>query len=203
MGAMTVATAQRSRSRGTRAQSRRVIVLAAGSTFVERGYEASSIEEIAHRAGLTRTALLYHFKSKEELLSAVVEPLLIALDELLAATPPVEQPTPSGRRDVIERLLEVLVRHRDAAEALVRFQSNLSALEIGAASGRYQAELALRLGGRAAETDPDMRLRIAAAIATVRGMLAGQRDIDLADADLRARLVELIDGLVGAEAAVC
>ncbi|HNW27891.1 MAG TPA: TetR/AcrR family transcriptional regulator [Spirochaetota bacterium] len=44
------------------------ILDAAIHEFVERGYEATSMESIAARAGLTKGGLYYHFESKDDIL---------------------------------------------------------------------------------------------------------------------------------------
>jgi AcrR family transcriptional regulator len=49
---------------------------AAQSVFVRAGFEAATIEEIAERAGYTRGAFYFNFKSKEELLIAAVTRVL-------------------------------------------------------------------------------------------------------------------------------
>ena len=47
---------------------------AALDLFLQQGYDAASLEEVAERVGVTRPAVLYHFGSKEALLLSVVEP---------------------------------------------------------------------------------------------------------------------------------
>lgn len=59
------------RSRGPyakTAQRRSDILDAAQASFVERGYEAASLRNIAERAGISYQGLLHHFPSKEALL---------------------------------------------------------------------------------------------------------------------------------------
>ncbi|WP_234425415.1 ScbR family autoregulator-binding transcription factor [Streptomyces kebangsaanensis] len=79
-------------------RTRRRLLDAAASTFLEHGYEGASIGEITHRAGLTRGAVYFHFASKEELAQGV-------LDEAV---------TTEGVRPQILKLQEVV----DAAMAL-------------------------------------------------------------------------------------
>jgi AcrR family transcriptional regulator len=55
--------------------TRQRILDAAAELFVERGYEATSLREIAERVGVTKAALYYHFPGKEDLLRALLEPL--------------------------------------------------------------------------------------------------------------------------------
>lgn len=51
--------------------------------FGEQGYEKTSLREIAERLDVTKAALYYHFKSKEEILESVLEDYLSDVEELL------------------------------------------------------------------------------------------------------------------------
>lgn len=56
------------------AETRREQLLrSATELFSEKGYEGTSTEEIARRAGLTKGALYFHFKSKEDMLFAIIQ----------------------------------------------------------------------------------------------------------------------------------
>jgi len=44
--------------------TRQRILDVASELFVERGYDATSLREIAERLGVTKAALYYHFASK-------------------------------------------------------------------------------------------------------------------------------------------
>lgn len=67
------------------------LTAAALELFVEKGYAATRLEEIAARAGVSKGTLYLYFASKEELFKAVVRegllPLLAAGEELLARGP--------------------------------------------------------------------------------------------------------------------
>jgi AcrR family transcriptional regulator len=52
--------------------------------FTERGYEATSLREIADRLDYTKAALYYHFRSKDEILRALLEPYDAVMEELLS-----------------------------------------------------------------------------------------------------------------------
>ena len=56
-----------------RSEIKDTILTAAAAAFRARGYASTSMQEIAEAVGLTRPALSYHFKNKEELLSSLVE----------------------------------------------------------------------------------------------------------------------------------
>jgi AcrR family transcriptional regulator len=46
---------------------------AAAETFAERGFEAATMDEIAERVGLSKGALYYRYKSKEDLFIALLD----------------------------------------------------------------------------------------------------------------------------------
>jgi AcrR family transcriptional regulator len=59
--------------------------------FTEHGYEKTSLREVAERLGVTKAALYYHFKSKEEIVNSFVEDRMRMMDELITwaeAQPP-------------------------------------------------------------------------------------------------------------------
>ena len=62
------------------------LVNAAQALFIKKGYRATTTEEIAHLAGLTKGALYFHFKSKEAIFSEILKR---ALDQFAAAFEPV------------------------------------------------------------------------------------------------------------------
>ncbi|HSO54506.1 MAG TPA: TetR/AcrR family transcriptional regulator [Actinomycetes bacterium] len=56
-----------------REQTRQGLVTAAEACFVSRGFHASSVDEVAERAGYTKGAVYSNFTSKEDLFFAVYE----------------------------------------------------------------------------------------------------------------------------------
>ena len=56
-----------------REQTRQELLSAAEACFVTRGFHASSVEEVAERAGYTKGAVYSNFASKEDLFFAVYE----------------------------------------------------------------------------------------------------------------------------------
>lgn len=87
--AATAPTAPKLEARG--GESRREALLdAAAAMFAAKGYDGTSIRDIAGAVGMLPGSLYYHFKSKEELLIAVyrkgVARFEAAIDEALAST---------------------------------------------------------------------------------------------------------------------
>ncbi|WP_378208776.1 TetR/AcrR family transcriptional regulator [Actinoallomurus acaciae] len=92
-------------NREMRAQSQQRILEAALMAFAERGYEGTTIAQIAERAGVARGLVSYYFPAKEKLLQTLLGQ---ALDGILALTDPAEgEDTPDLRlAGVIGRTLE-------------------------------------------------------------------------------------------------
>lgn len=65
------------------ANSRIMILNAAERLFVEKGYHAISMREIADAVGMTKAALYYHFRDKEQLFMAILEGVLSELSALI------------------------------------------------------------------------------------------------------------------------
>jgi AcrR family transcriptional regulator len=61
---------RRAEARGT---ARERLLDAAAEVFAERGYRASSVEDIAAAAGLTKGAVYWNFDSKEDVFFALIE----------------------------------------------------------------------------------------------------------------------------------
>ena len=76
--------------------TRTALVAVARRLFTERGYAATSTNEIVERAGVTRGALYHHFSTKDELFRAVFEQLEDEVtkrvaEEALRGADPLEQ----------------------------------------------------------------------------------------------------------------
>lgn len=86
------------------------ILRAALDEFAARGYHATSVREIAERVGITKTAVLYHFPGKADILGALAEPMVNDLDQAMDAA---ESLAPAAARwSAVEGLLEVWLTHR-------------------------------------------------------------------------------------------
>ncbi|MCX7028101.1 MAG: helix-turn-helix domain containing protein [Spirochaetes bacterium] len=72
--------------------------------FSERGYEGTSMKQIAQAVGLTESAIYRHFKGKEDLLAEI-----IALTERAATQPISETGKDAGGSSVFRRLFEAPV----------------------------------------------------------------------------------------------
>lgn len=76
--------APKSRSAQRTEDTREAILRAAELRFAAKGFYPTRLEDIADDVGITRTAVIYHFKDKETLYNAVLETLFTELDTVIA-----------------------------------------------------------------------------------------------------------------------
>ncbi|MEU3980898.1 helix-turn-helix domain-containing protein [Streptomyces sp. NPDC026672] len=73
-------------------RTRRAVVETARALFVERGFDATSLQLIADTMGVTKANVYYYFRTKSELLEAVLAPSVAALEALLDGAEAVDDP---------------------------------------------------------------------------------------------------------------
>ena len=73
------------RTRVEMEETRASLLATARNVFSERGYAATSMDDLTAQAGLTRGALYHHFGDKKGLLLAVVEQIDAEMDQRLQA----------------------------------------------------------------------------------------------------------------------
>ncbi|TMC09769.1 MAG: TetR family transcriptional regulator, partial [Chloroflexi bacterium] len=67
-----------------RADTRARIQAVALELFAQQGYDKTSLREIAERLGVTKAALYYHFKSKEDIVASLVADYFTQIDDMVA-----------------------------------------------------------------------------------------------------------------------
>lgn len=75
--------------------------------FAEKGYEATSMREIAEHLGITKPALYYHFDSKEAIVRELLRELLAQVAELVSWVQG-HKVTPQLRREVLLRWSDIM-----------------------------------------------------------------------------------------------
>src|ERR1700747_4652 len=76
--------------------ARERMVMAAVDLFTEQGYDATTVAQIAERAGVTKSTFFRHFPDKRELLVAGQETLSRLLTEGIADAPGNASPLAAG-----------------------------------------------------------------------------------------------------------
>ena len=70
------------RTRDEAAETRNAILDAAERVFSQRGVSHTSLEDIARAAGVTRGAIYWHFKNKSELFTAMVNRVVLPIEDI-------------------------------------------------------------------------------------------------------------------------
>ncbi|PRQ12412.1 TetR family transcriptional regulator [Corynebacterium sp. 13CS0277] len=107
------------RQRMSGKQRREQLIEVGRSTFAERGFEGTSVEEIAARAGVSKPVIYEHFGGKEGLYAVVVDREMVRLEGVITSS------LEAGRtRRRIEQavlaLLTYVEEHTDGFQILVR-----------------------------------------------------------------------------------
>ena len=115
---------------GRRGDTRARIQQVALELFAEQGYERTSLREIAERLGVTKAALYYHFKSKEDIVRSFTEDYFARMDALIAWGR--DQP-PSARsgHELLDRYVSIVMEGSEVFRFLERNQASLHGSEDG------------------------------------------------------------------------
>jgi AcrR family transcriptional regulator len=111
---------------GHRSDTREKIRAVALELFAEQGYDKTSLREIAERLDVTKAALYYHFKSKEDIVASLFEDVQQEIENIILWGE--EQPRSAAtRREIIMRYA-AMTRHQGSA--VIRFmQDNHNAVQ--------------------------------------------------------------------------
>jgi AcrR family transcriptional regulator len=108
------------RKRLTAEERRAEILGAALAVFGEHGYHASSIDDIARAAGISKALIYEHFDSKEALHLSLLESHARELFERLAASAGGDQPGPTRLEGGIDAFFRFVEERSGAWRLLVR-----------------------------------------------------------------------------------
>jgi AcrR family transcriptional regulator len=200
---MTGAT-RRGRSPEGRAEVRRELVAAAVRLFRTRGYEETTVDDIAAAAGVGRRTFFRYFPSKEDAISPDHEVGLARIAEVFATAHPTE-PTSMLVVRAGETVFQLYADDPELSVERFRLTHEVAALRDreSARVDHYRRLFTRRLRERfAGEPDGDLRAAVtgAAVVAAhnlaLRAWLAGGGRPDQLD-DCRARFRKVVDMLPG------
>jgi len=165
--------------------------------FTEHGFEGTTLQQIADRLGFTKAALYYHFRSKDDLLDALVTPVIAGLDEVLDAHDGLTH-TPAQRRRFMQDYVDYLLRNRRLIAYMARDLATVAHPVIAAGSAERRARTEAMLAGD--RLDFSDQVRVAMAFRGIAGVIAQYPDADTSE--LRAALLEAAGSLLRARASV-
>ncbi|MEV8612062.1 TetR/AcrR family transcriptional regulator [Amycolatopsis sp. NPDC051373] len=95
-------------------KTRRAVLATAQELFAEHGFDATSLQLIADTMGVTKANVYYYFRSKADILAALLQSSITAFDELLEAAAKVQ--TGQQRRELlVDGFVDQVVAHRSVS----------------------------------------------------------------------------------------
>ena len=105
-----------------RSDTRQRIQEAARRLFLQRGVQRTSLQDIADQLGITKPALYYHFRSREELVRSILLPLIEEGERFVADH---ENRDEVDVRELLEGYFDIHYRHRQDMVLLLTELSTL------------------------------------------------------------------------------
>ncbi|MFI9548204.1 TetR/AcrR family transcriptional regulator [Streptomyces sp. NPDC052016] len=182
---------------GTRQQrrgnTRQRIQDVALALFAEQGYEKTSLREIAERLEVTKAALYYHFKTKEEIIVSIFADLTKPIENLIEWGK--DQPhTLETKREILRRYSQILT---DAAPLFRFMQENQATVRELRIGDSFKDRMS---GLRDIIIDPDAPLadqvRCVSALITLHAGMHFLHDLDGDPEEKREAILEVAVDLV-------
>ncbi|MFI0792225.1 TetR/AcrR family transcriptional regulator [Micromonospora rubida] len=163
--------------------------------FTEHGYEKTSLREIAERLNVTKAALYYHFKSKDEIVSSFVHDRLDRMDALIAWAE-MQPATLATRQELIARYADTMFATEEYA-VMRFFEQNQTVLK-SLTAGQRMRDRMMRLALALARGDdsPGAQLRAVVALFAVHSSWFAIRGPQVTDAERRKLALEVADELL-------
>jgi AcrR family transcriptional regulator len=133
------------------------------AVFNERGYEATSMDELATRLGVTKSAIYHHVPSKVELLRLALDRALDALSAVLDEPGATTGPAIDRLEHVVRGSVRVLTTQLPFVTLLLRVRGN-SPVESAALARRREFDRVVTDLVRAAEEAGDVRTDVDPAV---------------------------------------
>ncbi|GGR86662.1 TetR family transcriptional regulator [Streptomyces humidus] len=161
--------------------------------FAEQGYEKTSLREIAERLEVTKAALYYHFKTKEEIIVGIFTDLTKPIEDLIEWGR--EQPhTLETKHELVRRYSKALSEAAPLFRFMQENQATVRELQIG---DSFKDRMR---GLRDIIMDPEAPLidqvRCVSAIFTLHAGMFFLNDLDGDPEDKRAAVLEVAVDLV-------
>jgi len=168
--------------------------------FAEQGYDKTSLREIAERLGVTKAALYYHFKSKEDIVTSLVEDYFGAIDELVAWGKTLPK-TPESRAEVLRRYYAIVAAAGEVFRMLQHNQASVNKLAHAKNRSELFRERMDAVVGLLTEPDASLarQLRAAVALASVSFGCMFYADRAANPAELQATVLDIAFELTGAQ----
>ncbi|WP_179801694.1 TetR/AcrR family transcriptional regulator [Micromonospora purpureochromogenes] len=163
--------------------------------FTEQGYERTSLREIAERLNVTKAALYYHFKSKDEIVNSLVEDRVQRIDELIAWARS-QPPTRATRRALLNKYADMMFASEQPS-VMRFFEQNQTVLK-SLSAGMQMRERLLGLANQLCQGDnsPAAQLRATLTLFAVHSSWFAVRTPHITDQERKKIALEVADELL-------
>lgn len=121
--------------RGRPGYEREEVIRICVDVFNDHGYDATSMDALAKRLGLTKSAIYHHVSSKEEILRIALDRALDALEEVFEAGEELDADARERLEFVVRQTVFALAEHLPYVTLLLRLRGN-SPVEMAALEKR-------------------------------------------------------------------
>ncbi|MFI7101724.1 TetR/AcrR family transcriptional regulator [Streptomyces sp. NPDC050161] len=178
-----------------RSNTRQRIQDVALELFSEHGYEKTSLREIAEKLDVTKAALYYHFKTKEDIVIGLFQDLAAPIDELVTWA--------EGQPRTLETKTEVIRRYSESlrsAEPLFRFMQENQAAVRDLSVGETFKQRVLSLFALLKEPDAEMidQVRCLTALFSMHAGMFAMQNVKGDPEEKRKAILEVATELVTA-----
>ncbi|WP_097321967.1 TetR/AcrR family transcriptional regulator [Paractinoplanes atraurantiacus] len=115
------------RRRGRPGHDQDAVLAAAVRLFNERGYDATSMFDIAESLGITKSSVYHHISGKEQLLQMAMDRALDGLFEAADEVRALDVPAPERLERLVRRSVLVLAERFEYVTVLLRVRGNTEA----------------------------------------------------------------------------
>jgi AcrR family transcriptional regulator len=155
------------RRRGRPGHDLESVLAAAVELFTERGFDSTSIDDLARRLGVGKSAIYHHIESKDALLGLALDRALTGLEEVAERVRRRDAPAVDRLEELLRESVRVLVDRLPYVTLLLRVRGN-SEVERQALARRRRIDRlvgdlvaqAVRDGDLAPGTDPAVTARL-------------------------------------------
>jgi AcrR family transcriptional regulator len=177
---------------GSPENTREQILAVALELFSTHGFDGTALQQIADRLGVTKAALYYHFKTKDELLAAIVEPMFSDVEAVLDFPQAGERHRLQRRRQRLEDFVDSMLRHRQVLGFLSRDLAVLGHPVIGPRGQAIRDRVSAGIAG--ADLSLASRIKISFAMNGLQGAIVGNPTVT-AD-ELRGAVLDSVNAVL-------
>ena len=132
------------------------LLAVAVQVFNEQGYDATSMDDLAKRLGISKSAIYHHVRGKEELLGLAIDRALDALFAIVEQAEAGSEPAITRLRSLVRSSVELLIDELPYVTLLLRVRGN-TAVERSALNRRREFDARVSSLMAQAMVDGDVR----------------------------------------------